>query len=69
MGGIASVLYGALAYLLFLATFLYAGIAWAVQSAGGDRWVLVRAVILLNVGLFAVFAWQIGSIAELESRI
>ncbi|HYE86371.1 MAG TPA: hypothetical protein VEA16_08445 [Vicinamibacterales bacterium] len=33
-----------------LSTFLYAGVAWLVQAAGGDRWTFARA--MLGVGIF-----------------
>jgi hypothetical protein len=41
-----------------LATFVYAGLALAVQMAGGDRWTLARLVVLFGGATLAIFAWQ-----------
>ena len=47
-----------------LATFLYAAVARVVQLSAEDRWLFVRAVIVVNVLLMTVFARQIGRIAR-----
>ncbi len=47
-----------------LATLIDGAIAYVVQSMGGDRWFLIRAIIVVNVLLLVVFAHQIGHIAR-----
>jgi hypothetical protein len=46
-----------------LATVFFALIALTVHHLGGDRWTLVRAVILFGTALFVSFAWMLASIA------
>jgi len=46
-----------------LATFAYAAIAVVVNACGGDRWTLVRAVILFGALLCVLFAWLIARFA------
>jgi hypothetical protein len=48
-----------------LATFAYAALAFVVNACGGDRWTLVRAVILFGALLCVLFAWLIARFAAL----
>jgi hypothetical protein len=47
-----------------LITFVFAAVAWAVHTFHGDRWTLVRVLIVFNTALFTLFAWQMAWIAE-----
>ncbi len=47
-----------------LITFVFAAVAWVVHALHGDRWTLVRVLIVFNTALFVLFAWQMASIAE-----
>jgi 4-amino-4-deoxy-L-arabinose transferase-like glycosyltransferase len=47
-----------------LATFIYAAIAAVVHLDGGDRWTLVRVVIIFGAVLCVLFAWQIARFAQ-----
>ena len=47
-----------------LATFVYAAIAVVTNACGGDRWTLVRAVIIFGTLLCVLFAWQIAGFAH-----
>lgn len=47
-----------------LATFVYAAIAALVHLFGGDRWTLVRAVIVFGAVLCVLFAWQLANFAQ-----
>ena len=47
-----------------LITFVFAAIAFAVNAFHGDRWVLIRVLILFNSALFVLFAWQMAWIAR-----
>jgi len=47
-----------------LATFIYAAIAALVHQGGGDRWTLVRAVIIFGALLCVLFAWQMARFAQ-----
>ena len=46
-----------------LSTFLYAGAAWLVQQAGGDRWAFVRVVQLLGVLNLLALSLVVGRLA------
>jgi hypothetical protein len=46
-----------------LATFAYAALAVVVNACGGNRWTLVRAVILFGALLCVLFAWLIARFA------
>ena len=46
-----------------LATFAYAALAVIVHACGGDRWTLIRAVILFGASLCVLFAWLIARFA------
>lgn len=47
-----------------LSTVLYAGMAWLVQQAGGDRWMLLRMVQLLGVLNLFLLALVVGYLAR-----
>jgi hypothetical protein len=47
-----------------LITFVFAAIAWAVNVFHGDRWMLIRVLLVFNSALFVLFAWQMAWIAE-----
>jgi hypothetical protein len=46
-----------------LATLLFAGIAVAVHRLGGDRWTLIRAIIVFGSILLVVFSWMMAFLA------
>lgn len=48
-----------------LGTLIYAGVAWLIQQFNGDKWVFVRAVILLGSVLISIFAVLVGRITSL----
>ncbi len=47
-----------------LVTFIFSGIAWVVQMMGGDKWIFIRAVMLLGIFLLPVYAHLIGLLAS-----
>jgi hypothetical protein len=46
-----------------LATLLFAGIAVVVHHLGGDRWTLIRAIIVFGSILFIAFSWMMAYLA------
>jgi hypothetical protein len=46
-----------------LATLLFAGIAVCVHHLGGDRWTLIRAIIVFGSILLVCFSWMIAFLA------
>ncbi len=46
-----------------LVTFLYAGAFWIVEKAGGDRWALVRAVLVIGIISHILLALLLGRIS------
>lgn len=46
-----------------LATLLFAGIAVVVHRLGGDRWTLIRAIIVFGSILLVVFSWMMAFLA------
>jgi len=46
-----------------LSTFLFAAIAVPVHAAGGDRWTLIRVLILFGAALQLLFAWLLARFA------
>lgn len=47
-----------------LATFVYSGLAWIIQQLGGDKWMLIRFIILLGAFNTILFSHLIGRIAQ-----
>jgi len=47
-----------------LATFVYAAIAALIRLFGGDRWTLIRLVIIFGALLCVLFAWQMARFAQ-----
>jgi hypothetical protein len=45
-----------------LSTAIYAGVAWIVQSAGGDKWDLIRAVLIFGGLNLLLFGHVVGRI-------
>jgi hypothetical protein len=46
-----------------LATLIFAGIAVVVHHLGGDRWTLIRAIIIFGSILLVLFSWMMASLA------
>lgn len=46
-----------------LATVIFGGLAWLTHEAGGDRWTLIRVVLLFGSVLFVAFAWLMAGFA------
>ncbi|MCX6562139.1 MAG: hypothetical protein NTU60_00890 [Candidatus Aminicenantes bacterium] len=46
-----------------LSTFLYAGLAMAIRASGGDKWLFIRSLLVLNALFLLVFAHLVGRIA------
>jgi hypothetical protein len=47
-----------------LSTLIFAGIALTVHFIGGDRWTLVRAIILIGSVSLLLFSWMLASITS-----
>ena len=46
-----------------LATLVYAGLIWGVEKAGGDEWMIVRAVLAFGFLMLVLFAHAVGLIS------
>lgn len=47
-----------------LVTLIFSGIAWFIQITGGDKWIFIRAIMLLGIFLLPVYAHLIGLLAS-----
>ncbi len=47
-----------------LATFIYAGLIWVAEKAGGNEWAIIRLVLIFGIVLHLLLAHSIGLISR-----